>query len=44
MLKSLDWELQSKLDHLSETTLASTSYLLEIFSALEPARTHRWTA
>ena len=35
VLKSLDWELQSKLDHLSETTLASTSFLSEIFSVLD---------
>lgn len=35
MLKSLDWELQSKLDHLTEMTLASPSYLSEILAVLD---------
>ncbi|CAK9058244.1 Retrovirus-related Pol polyprotein from transposon RE2 (Retro element 2) (AtRE2) [Includes: Protease RE2 [Durusdinium trenchii] len=32
VLKTLDWDLQAKLDHLTETTLSSPSYLTEILS------------
>eukprot|EP00913_Durusdinium_trenchii_P003264 g3020.t1 len=35
VLKTLDWSLQAKLDHVSETTLASPSYLTEILNVLD---------
>ena len=35
ILKSLDWEMQAKLDHLSEETLASAGYLVSIFQVLD---------
>ena len=35
LLKSFDWELQSKLDHLSERQLSSESYLTDILSVLD---------
>ena len=35
VLKTLDWDLQAKLDHLTETTLSSPSYLTEILSVLD---------
>ena len=35
VLKTLDWDLQAKLDHLTETTLSSPPYLTEILSVLD---------
>ena len=35
VLKSLDWDMQSKLDHLSEEVLSSSNYLDAIFQVLD---------
>lgn len=35
ILKQFDWELQARLDHLSEETLSSPQYLQEIFGILD---------
>ena len=35
LLKSFDWDLQSKLDHISDQDLQSENYLRIIFSVLD---------
>ena len=35
VLKTLEWDLQAKLDHVSETTLASPAYITEILGVLD---------
>lgn len=35
VLKNLEWEMQAKLDHLSEEILSSSNYLTAIFGVLD---------